>query len=78
MSYWIGDEVVNATIIGDFAGWPYQFWTTKVGPYPLCLPVHKFAEKWFLNDDDAEQWVKEHYPKHYAEGIEMRCFDQGG
>ncbi len=75
MVYWIGDEVVNGTIIGDFSGWPYQFWTIKPYP-PLNLPPHKFAEKWFLNDDDAEQWVKENFPEQYAQGVEMRCFDK--
>ena len=73
--YHIGAETVRGTIIGqDEQRFPYQFWTVKTSPYPLCLPPHKFADGWFSDDEEAEKWCIEHYPEQYADGIEMRVF----
>ena len=70
-----GFEIVRGTIIGMMT-FPYQFWTTKHGDYPLYLKPHKFAKGFFSDDIAAEAWVRENYPGHYADGVEMRCYDQ--
>ena len=59
-------EEVRGTVIGSFYR-RYEFWTIED---PRCL-----AKKWFVSDDEAEQWFKENYPEHYKNGVEMRCWD---
>ena len=69
------EEHVRGTIIGDVT-FPYQFWAWR--EYGWTLRYYEcIARGSFRNDDEAEAWVKEHYPDDYANGIEMRCFDQG-
>lgn len=63
------DDDVNGIIIGDVT-FPYQFWTLD--------GKHRIDKGFFVNDAEAEAWVKEHYPAEYKAGIDMRCFDREG
>jgi hypothetical protein len=68
-------DFVRGECIGAFTH-PYEFWTSKNSGYPCYLPPYRFARGYFENDGEAEIWVRTHYPAEYAQGIEMRCFDQ--
>lgn len=37
---------------------------------------HQIDRGWFLNDADAEAYVRNTHPRAYARGIEMRVFDR--
>jgi hypothetical protein len=47
--------------------WPYEFWT---------LDGQLIDRGHFESDAEAECWVKEKYPQHYKNKIEVRVFDQ--
>jgi hypothetical protein len=71
MSYYIGEETVRGTIIGD--GKPegkkrYQFWTYGDPPEQITL------SKWFESDEEAVAWFK----KNYAETLEWERAVRGG
>lgn len=67
--YWGGDEEVNGIIIGDSGNDRYyQFWTEGNEPRLICS-TH--AE----DDAAAVEWFKEHWPRAFKTGAEMRAFN---
>lgn len=71
MTYHIGDEVVNGTIIGGdhhIGQKRYKFYTTSGDP--ITYQCH-----WFDDDAQAEAWFKDEHPEHYRKGAEMRVWD---
>lgn len=66
-------DFVRGTIIGPITV-PYEFWIVdEIAGQPFD---RRLDRGFFEDDDQAEAWVKEHYPAEYAKGIEMRVFDQ--
>lgn len=61
------EETVRGTIIGEIT-WPYEFWTVD--------GQHLIAKRGFENDREAIAWFKTNHPKEFAQGADMRCFDQ--
>lgn len=75
MTYYIGEEEVNGTIIGDIT-YPYEFWVKEEVTYQF-EPVSRRVDKGsFKNDEEAITWFKANYPKESANGFEIRVFDQ--
>ena len=66
---------VNGTIIGPFTN-PYEFWYTFPQGHVLAGMTTRLDRGFFETDEEAKEWVKEHYPEEYRHGIEMRVFDQ--
>ena len=58
-------EHVNGTVIGTFYH-AYRFYSHD----RRCLT----RTLYFVDDDEAEAWVKESYPDEYRTGVEMRCY----
>lgn len=66
-------ESVNGFIIGgDYKH--YEFWAEEGKVYPGqhtgCIVKDEFD-----NDKEAIAWFKEKYPKCFALGVEIRCYD---
>lgn len=61
-------EAVNGIIIGGDSSL-YVFMS-------LDDPPVEYGREYFNNDFDAEEWVKANHPTEYAQGIEMRVWDE--
>ncbi len=57
------DDVRGKIIGGDNA--PYEFWNDE----------GRFARGHFDNDDEAVEYIRDHYPEKYNAGFEMRVFE---
>jgi hypothetical protein len=69
--YFRNTEEVNGTIIGAVT-FPYSFHrTVTIAEYTY---TEQIARNFFQNDEEAVTWFKANYPKHFAAGVEMRCY----
>lgn len=60
-------DVVRGIVIGEVtADHYYTFHDRTTGEY-VC------GGSWFATDAQAIAWFKEHYPRAFAAGVEMRC-----
>lgn len=67
------DDVGGFIVGGDEH--PYEFW--RHGEYPLRHDQNvKITGGWFANDTEAIEWFRKQYPAEFAEGCEMRVWDQ--
>ena len=70
-----GMEVVDATIIGGGDYDYYEFHTTEDSKFLGCKAPHRLGNGHFAGDDEAEQYARETWPKTFAIGMEIRCYD---
>lgn len=76
MTYYVGEEVVRGTIIGDIT-YPYEFWIEEEVSYQSKPVSRRIAKSFFRNDTEAVEWFKENYPNEFKHGVEMRAYDLG-
>lgn len=55
---------VSGIIIGQCKT-PYEFWQDG----------NRIAKGFFVDDTDAVEWFKDHFPHEFAIGAEMRVFE---
>jgi hypothetical protein len=61
------DEPRGILIGSDFRA-RYKFFTRNGRQF-------HYRDEYFDSDAEAEAWVREHYPDHYAAGVGMRVWD---